>query len=120
MPWLHEALFPYIKNAEIWKCPSDFGYDELDVAGVALDARPSSYEKFFTSYLYRTELAFQRASLSGLANPASMNVLMDGCGLWHGSGMLFTNLRYNVLFGDGHVKSCNREEYMRAWNTPVR
>jgi len=120
MPWLHEILGPYIRNREIWECASDFGYDELDVAGVPLDARPSSYEKFKTSYLYRTELAFRRASISNLSYPADINVLMDGCGLWHGGGFLFSQRRYNVLFADGHVKSRNRDEYMRAWSVPVQ
>jgi len=118
MPMIHEALQPYIRSRDIFRCPSDTGYDVEDFNGVPLDARPSSYERFGTSYNYRTEIAFRHFGELNMRNPASTNVLFDASGAWHG-GLVFDRMRYNVLHGDGHTKNLNRMEVMMLWATEL-
>jgi type II secretory pathway pseudopilin PulG len=116
MPFLHEAMQPYIRDKEIWRCRSDIGYDVLDIANIPLDANPSSYEKFGTSYFYRTELTFRHIRQENLRNSSRINMLMDAAGRWHGDRHDVTGYRYNVVFCDYHAKSLARDQYMEAWN----
>jgi prepilin-type N-terminal cleavage/methylation domain-containing protein len=118
MPMLHETLQPYIRSASIFRCPSDTGYDVEDFNGTPLDASPSSFEKFGTSYSYRTEISFRRMGEASFQQPSQVNVLFDAAGKWHG-GYLFDRLRYNVLHGDGHVKNLSRSQIDRLWFTPL-
>jgi len=118
MPLMHELVNPYVKNKEVWHCPSDTGFEELEDTGLPMPAHPTCFAAYGTSYLYRTELTFRQASQESLAHPAEINVMFDGHGSWHG-GRGFAHGRWNILYGDGHVKSANREQYDRAWNTPV-
>jgi general secretion pathway protein G len=129
------VLTPYIKNNEVWRCPSDSGYTVLDnVAFSNLNARPTSYEAFGTSYLFRTELAIKHKLYSSLVGydpippfaehgAAEVNVLMDGAGAWHG-GTIFGQRRYDVLMGDGHVVNQDQDRYQRTWrmllDPPIR
>lgn len=125
LPLLQDVLQPYVNNNQLWCCPSDTGFDNLDMAylpadpnGVPLNARPTMFKAFGTSYLYRTELALKHKSYSvGCkslippytdSGPADLNVLMDGNGGWHGTPTplslgLNDARRYNVLMGDGHI-----------------
>jgi general secretion pathway protein G len=118
MPMIHEALQPYIKSRELFRCPADTGYDVEDWNGMPLDARPTSYQKFGTSYNYRTEIAFRHLGELNLQTPASVNVLFDASGRWHG-GAVFDQMRYNVLHGDGHAKNLSRLQVMMLWDTPL-
>jgi prepilin-type N-terminal cleavage/methylation domain-containing protein len=116
MPFLHEMMQTYIRSEEIWRCRSDIGYDVLDIAGIPLDANPSSYEKFGTSYFYRTELTFRRMMQERIQHPSRVNMLMDAAGRWHGDRHDITGYRYNVVFCDYHAKSLSRDQYMEAWD----
>jgi prepilin-type N-terminal cleavage/methylation domain-containing protein/prepilin-type processing-associated H-X9-DG protein len=118
MPFIHEALQPYIKSKELFHCPADSGYDVEDSNGMPLDARPTSYQKFGTSYNYRTEIAFRRAGEGSIREPSSVNVLFDAAGRWHG-GVLFDQLRYNVLHADGHAKNLSRDQLQMLWAAPL-
>jgi prepilin-type N-terminal cleavage/methylation domain-containing protein/prepilin-type processing-associated H-X9-DG protein len=125
MPYVHEVLQPYIKSKEIFHCPSDTGFDELDF-GVdvmtgdgRLDARPSSFKKFGTSYYYRTEIAFRQANEASIQFPAEVNVLFDGKGNWHGSVFPISARRYNVLYADGHGKNLTYDQLQDLWNRPL-
>jgi general secretion pathway protein G len=118
MPLLHEVLQPYVKSAELFRCPADTGYDIEDFTGEPLDARPTSYRKFGTSYNFRTEIAFRGMRESGFQQPASINVMMDAAGHWHG-GLLFDRMRYSVLHGDGHTKSLSRSQLEILWSNPL-
>lgn len=121
IPWItpvQTALEPYCKSAEIFRCPSDYGFDTEDFAGIPLDANPSSFEKFGTSYYYRTELAFRHAADGMLQYPAEVNVLFDGAGRWHGS-WIPPVWRYNTLFADGHAKSLSFDQLNRYWARPL-
>lgn len=124
MPMLHEVLQPYQKSKEIWRCPSDIGYTVQDFTGQPFNAMPSSYERYGTSYLFRTEIAFRLMRIGGFDRSAEINMVFDGMGKWHGTRLFNTgdyppdpSFRYNCLFADLHVKNISLEGMMRAWST---
>lgn len=119
MPRLKDVLLPYTRNREIWHCRSDIGFTELEHTGLALDGRPTAYAAFGTSYMWRTEIVFEHLGPSLLAHPSEANILFDGHGSWHGEGS-YEGGRWNILYGDGHVKSANYAQLDEAWNTPVK
>lgn len=130
---LRDILQPYMQNNELWHCPSDSGYTELDVSaydgfGIPLDARPTAFQAFGTSYLYRTEIALLHTPYGALVaydsagtahEGAEVNVLMDGNGSWHG-GYLVSQKRYNELMGDGHVVNQNIAQYGETWKLQLK
>jgi general secretion pathway protein G len=118
MPMLHDALAPYIRSRDLFRCPSDTGYDVQDFTGERLDARPTSFQRFGTSYNYRTEIAFRRAGEATFQKPSELNVLFDATGRWHG-GLIRDRLRYNVLFADGHAKNLSRDALDDLWELPI-
>ena len=126
---LQDILMPYSQSKDIWHCPSDSGYTELDISaaaantGIPLDATPTAFTKYHTSYLYRTEIALLHTSYGSLVaydadktahEGAEVNVLMDGNGSWHG-GILVSQKRYNELMGDGHVINQNIDQFGQTW-----
>lgn len=133
MPMLHEALQPYVKNRELFKCPSDSGTDVLDNHYPdTLPTSPSLYATYGSSYFYRTEIGFRYLSQTALEQLANINVMFDGAGHWHGSeGVLrasdpfnvylqkLRGFRYTTLFGDFHVKSLTWSQLQQAWDTPL-
>lgn len=123
LPPLQWVLSPYVKNQQIWHCPADSGFDYEDLANQPLNARPTSSEAFGTSYYYRTEITLKRKKdLAGWETwppyaqhgPEAINVLFDGSGAWH-NGNETDPRRYNVLWGDGHVKNVGRAAFLAAW-----
>jgi len=118
LPLLPQVLNPYVRSAEVWHCPSDTGYDYLDDTNIRLPARPTAFGKFGMSYFYRTELVVTGVSTTGLPHECDTNILMDGTGAWHGSNR-FGGGRFNLLYGDGHVKSADRRQYDRAFAQPL-
>lgn len=119
MPRVVDVLQPYTRNREIFRCPADTGYDYLEGTHYPLDARPTAFEAVGSSYHWRTEVAFLHTGPSLLLHPTRTNIMMDGHGSWHG-GKEYREGRWNVLFGDGHVKNLNHEQLDEAWWTPVR
>lgn len=115
---IQQVLQPYIHSANLLACPADVGCDTDDFAGATLNAYPTSYEKYGTSYSYRTELAARQAKESSVQFPAQVNVLFDEVGFWHGT-LIPLELRYNVLFADGHTKNLTYSQIEGAWNTPL-
>ncbi len=118
LPDVEDILQPYIKSKQVFACPSDTGFLIHDFAYVILNAYPTSFEKYGTSYYYRTELSAMHSSVTSLTNPDKVNVLLDGSGNWHGS-LVKNNQRYNILFADGHVKNVLRDQAIDAWSTPL-
>jgi general secretion pathway protein G len=130
MPMLHDLLLPYTRDPLVWKCTADTGFDSVDVnysggVEIPLDARPTEFEKYGTSYFYRTELALnvKRYSATDVYDPkppyaehgpTDVNVVMDGSGSWHG-GYVFDQKRYNVLMEDGHVTNLNVGQMFNIW-----
>lgn len=123
LPALTAVLNPYIKNAQLWHCPADTGFDYVDCAGpVYLPTHPSSYAVFGTSYYYRTEAGLGRKMVDLVGyedvapysqhSSAEINLLMDGTGAWHGSN---TGFRYNTLMADGHIATLTRRALADAW-----
>ena len=89
------------------------------------------FATFGLSYMYRTEITFRRFTQSALQNPAAVNVLFDGAGNWHEGERALTledsndgtafekrqKFRYNILYGDLHVKSVRSDALDEAWAT---
>jgi prepilin-type N-terminal cleavage/methylation domain len=126
------ALDPYIKSNNLWQCTSDNGFDVLDnnysCGGepCPMDARPTMFERYGSSYLYRTEIGFRQINLDSVTaigfdgtevGVAGINVLFDGNGSWHGSPFSLgrSGLRYITLFADGHAKLLTHQQYQEAW-----
>ncbi|HEY3396820.1 MAG TPA: type II secretion system protein [Armatimonadota bacterium] len=118
LPLVSEVLEPYCKNRQIWSCPADSGFDELEDFHYPLNGRPTAYEAFGSSYVYRTECTFRGIGLSMLSDGSSVNVFQDGWGAWHG-GQADSHRRWNMVYADGHAKSVNRSGLDAAWNTPL-
>ena len=130
MPMLHEALQPYIKNTQVFKCPGDTGIEVLENSfPMQLVGRPTMFATFGTSYFFRTEIAFRAFTSTLFKLPSDVNVLFDGAGHWHGSGPAVSadddfdtyrekikEFRYNTLFGDMHVKSLSYNVLQQAWS----
>lgn len=143
MPLLHEALGPYIKSNRnfasapasggqvrsqaVFECPADRGSRTLDTHPmIPFRTSPSVFRVYGSSYFFRTEIAFKYFSSTQFQLPANVNVLFDASGHWHGSsGALEVNdpnlgeklreYRYNVLFGDLHVKSRTYFDLQADW-----
>lgn len=125
MSLLPDVMQPYVQNADVWKCPSDYGFDQPDSIPWQLEGeptRPSCFEKYRMSYFYRTELMFRKLMEEQLPRPSETNVLEDAHGAWHGASItnLYNGRRYNILFADGHVKNVDRNGHDAAWTTPVQ
>jgi len=135
MPLIWDALQPYIKTKEVFRCPADNGTEILD--NHLFDrfiSSPSLYQTYGSSYFFRTEIAFKFFSQAQIQLPANVNVLFDGAGHWHvgsrpikpsdeadlqGTLNLLRNFRYDTLFGDFHAKSLTRDQLDQAWATPL-
>jgi general secretion pathway protein G len=119
MPRVVDVLQPYTKNREVFHCSADTGYDYLEGTPYPVDAQPTAFAGVGSSYHWRTEIAFAHTGPSLLPDPSKTNVMMDGHGSWHG-GNSYRDGRWNVLFGDSHVKNINHEQLDEAWYTPVQ
>lgn len=141
MPFLHPTITPYrsegvlgsyLRNRDVWRCPGDIGFDYLDNNDTCngpcpMDARPTMFEKYGASYLYRTELGMRqidvdsldiRGARSGMQmGPSGVLFLFDGNGSWHGSPFAFgrSGLRYNGVYADGHARLLTEDQYQDAW-----
>lgn len=131
------VLDSYLKSKEIWKCAGDTGFDYLDNnsgcgggGACEMPARPTMYEKYGASYLYRTAIGLSGKPLDSLsgkdfegkeAGPANYHVLFDANGSWHGSAFSlgYSGLRYICVFADGHAKFLTNAQYQEAWSLPV-
>ncbi len=116
MPYLPDALDPYVRNRQVWECPSDRGMGHDPITSMDVDV-PHCYRAFGMSYSYRTELAFRGATISSLSHASETNLLNDANGSWHfGDTDSYGTYRYNVCYADGHVKSVTYDETTQLWN----
>jgi general secretion pathway protein G len=133
IPLMHDLLDPYVRAPNVWECPSDKGQEIDDVSFELIDSMPRSFERFGTSYYYRTELTVRQLTSTNLGDITNINVYFDGSGAWHGSADILRkgenfkewfdkldDYRYNVLFGDLHVKNISNGQYRTAWSTPLQ
>ncbi len=118
LPLISETLQPYSRSKRLFECPGDTGFEVEDFTGLPLNATPSSFERFGTSYYYRTEIAGTHSGDATFAHPTDVNVMFDGTGKWHGD-LLDNKLRYNVVFADGHAKGVSREQLDALWRSPL-
>ncbi|NUQ00089.1 MAG: prepilin-type N-terminal cleavage/methylation domain-containing protein [Armatimonadetes bacterium] len=117
MSYLPDVVDPYLRNRQVWQCPSDSGIGYDPIAKVQVDV-PHAYGAFGMSYSYRTELAFRGASVAGLTDPAGTNVLNDADGSWHfGTKGVHGSYRLNVFFADGHAKSLTLDQTEQVWDS---
>jgi len=133
LPLMNEALQSYTKNQKIFECPLDTGINVLDShPDIAFDVHPSMFKVYGLSYLWRTEFAMKHMSQSSLQNPASVNLMFTAGGHWLGNGralnvnenpatalLLQQGYRYNVLYGDFHVKNVSYADYQKSWGTDL-
>jgi hypothetical protein len=120
------VLEPYTKSKAVWGCPADFGFE---IGGrsetIPFDTRPSSFEKYGSSYYYNTNLVMHEDPVSALRawqrdppyaerGPSQVVVLYDGTGIWHG-GYVWNTRRYASLFADGHARVLRRPEFDAAF-----
>lgn len=134
MPLMHEVLQTYVKNYDVFKCPSDTGSQMLDThPWMTFPASPSMFKQYGLSYMFRTEIAFRKMTHSELSDVAGVNVMMDGSGHWHEGERALTQsdwdngeslekrklFRYNILYGDMHVKSVRDDVLTAAWATEL-
>ncbi|MBS1718338.1 MAG: type II secretion system protein [Armatimonadetes bacterium] len=130
MPLFEDLLFPYVKTRAVFHCPLDTGFSFLDANyPTALNARPSAFSAFGSSYLLRTEFVFTAQTGTSTAAPADVNLVFDASGAWHGSGgplsanlddsslyRLLRGYRYNVLYADYHAKNVTWRGLGHAWS----
>ncbi|MCE9557872.1 MAG: prepilin-type N-terminal cleavage/methylation domain-containing protein [Armatimonadetes bacterium] len=147
MPLMHEVLAPYIKAATsfdsvrasggrvksqaVFVCPADDGSTVLDShPSTDFLTSPSMFKVYGSSYLFRTEIAFKASTSSTFQLPAGVNVMFDGAGHWHGGAGRLTRsdfniypklqeYRYNVLYGDSHVKRRTYDQLQADWAAPL-
>ncbi|MDQ2986280.1 MAG: prepilin-type N-terminal cleavage/methylation domain-containing protein [Armatimonadota bacterium] len=132
-PLMHDLLDPYVRAPAVWECPTDKGQEVDDVSFEVIDSMPSSFQRFGTSYYYRTELTVLQFTSTNLPDITGINVYFDGSGAWHGFADILREednfqemfekmdkYRYNVLFGDLHVKNISNAQYRTAWGTPLQ
>ena len=136
MPMLQDILHPYTASAQLWRCPDDSGYVMVDSdlhvgdnGPLPLDARPTAFEKFGTSYFYRTALALAYVRYPGAGfyeiappykehGPAEVSVLFDQDGFWHGTDD--TLKRYTTLMADGHAATLGLDRFKQEWDLSAR
>ncbi len=117
LPLLTDVLVPYIKNNQLWRCPSDAGFPVNsplfdDVVVLTPFACDSFFEKFGTSYVYRLDLATNHAQYPASAvdkdngatyGSSEVNVLSETYGEWHTHPTGIDSERYNHLMADNHI-----------------
>jgi prepilin-type N-terminal cleavage/methylation domain-containing protein/prepilin-type processing-associated H-X9-DG protein len=128
----HLLLQPYVKNRDVFRCPSDIGFQNTGPSlGSVLPTSPSSFVKWGSSYYTRTSLVLRIKPLSSfsvfqnsqeIGGVSSILFMFDGGGHWHGgSGETDEKShRLNTWFLDGHVKNISRVELNMIWNYEIR
>ena len=116
---LPSVMAGYVKNRDLWRCPSDTGFDYGGAFEDApLDAHPSAFEAFGMSYAYTTLLALDGQTLGNVRawsrkppytehDPVDVPLLSDHVGHWHG-GAGPSQERLNMVMVDGHAISVSR------------
>jgi hypothetical protein len=134
LPLLQVPLSAYASSPDIFHCPQDSGgmvmENTFGQSGLTtFITAPSMYANYGSSYLFRTEIMFRSLSQKGYWPPANVAMLFDGYGHWHGGtqplrdtmdfrqgNSLVNTYRYNVLYGDNHIRSLDFYELRGSWN----
>ena len=133
---LNVVLNDYIRNPELWHCPSDIGGtlswhrsgQTVNYTWPLPAGTSSFYQAYGMSYIYRTRLGLNRMPLSSFKRICDINVINDAAGYWHSrfrrppkpdEVLDLKDQRYwgyNVLFADGHVKNHTSGFTYAAWD----
>ncbi len=117
---LPNVMAGYVKNRDLWRCPSDDGFDEAGAfEDIPLSAHPSCFQAFGMSYSYTTLLALDGRTLGGVRawsrqppysehEPVNVPLFSDQVGHWHGGSVRHEG-RLNMVMVDGHAASVNRD-----------
>ena len=118
MPLFRDVMLPYVKDPEVFHCPLDNGTNISDDSkGDTFVSSPSLFLQYGSSYDYRSLVAFEQLADTAFRAPASVPVLNDATGAWHGGRPLVVSdfddmdrvlsverdFRYNTLFADSHA-----------------
>ena len=132
-PLMQVPLRGYVKSPSVFHCSLDSGGYVMDNSfGNSLspfENAPSMFATYGSSYLYRTEITFRSLSEKGFWPGPDVAMMFDAYGHWHGhteairedtpfaqSANSIEDYRYNVLFGDGHVRFLTFEGLQATWN----
>ena len=118
LPTIQQVLFPYTRSNQVFHCPSDIGFGVPDYVPAEMNAYPSSFEKFGTSYYGNSSLGAVRLNDSTRWPIEKIDIFFDYVGYWHGTPTPIVG-RYNVVFADGHVENVNREQMDDIWKPQV-
>ena len=117
---LPNVMAGYVKDRDLWRCPSDNGFD---VGGsfedLPLAAHPSCFQAFGMSYIYTTPLALDSQTIGNVRawsrqppysehDPIDVPLFSDHVGHWHG-GTARSEERLNFVMIDGHAISVGRD-----------
>ncbi len=128
-PLIPVVLDPYVRSADLYKCPLDSGLAVVESDfPTAATLTPTAFSACGMSYEYHTALGIEAVQLSSLTNPASVVLLEDAAGHWHGFepkadvkddhasfAAKTRGYRYNIGFTDGHVKNVDYDVKESAW-----
>ncbi len=132
--FLDQALKPYLKTQEVWRCSADTGLHYSSISGDGSNFvhgddthGDTAFETFHTSYGYRTELGLAEWLVGQGRNASQLVVISDMAGYWHSRYQRSSRSdatsdtddtsrwSLNVLFGDGHVKNTSWSDYIKDW-----
>ena len=117
---LPSVMSGYVKDRDLWRCPSDNGFE---VGGsfedIPLAAHPSCFQAFGMSYLYTTPLALDGQTITSVRvwsrlfpynehDPVDVPLFSDHVGHWHGD-TAWSEERLNFVMLDGHAINVNRD-----------
>lgn len=115
-----DAIYPYTKNRQIYRCPSDpNGSVDLTSLGIAerLSLFPNTRwtDSSHTTFLHGAPFWVPSANLSQIEDPASEPSVADAKGYTIGiTSYVFPDPRHNgaanAAFLDGHVKRVTKED----------
>ena len=116
-----EALMPYVKNVQIFSCPS-YGYliPPFDSYSPPKDYQynrwligaPESFIKQIAPEVFLFVDSYRRQPLGQCTNATTTIEDNSGVGYWHNDG-------FNAVYGDGHVKWQNKPLQCDACNYGV-
>ncbi len=117
--YLPNVMAGYVKNSQLWECPSDAGFTMGgSFEDIPLNAGSSCFRTFGMSYAYTTSLALEGQTIGNVRawshqppyserDPVDIPLLFDHVGHWHG-GIEHSEGRLNMVMLDGHAISVTR------------